>query len=248
MKILNLFFVIVFLSVFLLSFAMADDKNFLHFTGYASFVSEYVWRGFDILNGHPAFQPGATFGFGDTGIYFDYWSSYAITNRTDEEHFLDRFDEIDLTLGINRSLKELTSIPVSLQAGGIAYIFPNLSEDDFTWELFAGLTFDEIICKPYIKFYYDFELGDNYYMEVGSSHGFPVFGKYELVASAALGYNGGQYETDAGISNIPLSLYTTINIDILAITPSVSYIFTPDESVNEDNGEFVAAIKGAINI
>jgi hypothetical protein len=240
--------VAVFFSISAVSFVTAGENHFLSFTGYGSIVSEYVWRGFDVLNGHPAFQPGATIGFGNTGIYFDYWSSYALTHRTDEEHFLDRFDEIDLTLGINKSLKELINIPISVQAGGIGYIFPNLDKDDFTWELFAGVTFDEIIFTPYVKFYYDFELGNGLYAEVGGNYSVKVFKEQVLVASAAIGYNGGQYNTESGISNIPLGLATTFNLDILAITPSVSYIFTPDESVNSDSGEFVAAIKAAVSI
>lgn len=244
--------IIIFSMIVCFSFSpsviSAGENGFFSFMGAVSLVTNYVWRGWNILDNNPGIQPEIKIGFGDTGAYFHYWSSYGLTNRTDKDLELNRKDEIDLIVGIDKSLENYFDIPITLSAGGIAYIFPNLDDDDFTWELFAGVTFNEIILSPYIKIYYDFDLGKGFYTEIGGSYNFILFEKQNFIFSAALGINGGQYNTNTGISYIPLTLSTDLHMDIFTITPTIGYIFTPEESINPDTGEFWASIKASVNI
>ena len=46
----------------------------------ATWVSKYIWRGFDILDDRAAFQPSVNFDFGN-GLSFNAWSSHAGSGR-----------------------------------------------------------------------------------------------------------------------------------------------------------------------
>jgi len=43
----------------------------------ATWVSKYIWRGFDVLDDKAAFQPSIDFDLWDTGFHFTIWTSWA---------------------------------------------------------------------------------------------------------------------------------------------------------------------------
>jgi hypothetical protein len=60
--------------------AIADKP--MVFTLDASYVTKYIWRGFDMLDDKAAFQPSANLAL-ENGLNFNVWSSWAGTSKND---------------------------------------------------------------------------------------------------------------------------------------------------------------------
>jgi len=223
-----------------LSILLSSTLNLAHSEGMdldvcvdATVVSKYIWRGFDVLDANPAFQPSIDLSFGDTGLGFNIWGSMALDDRSN----LDDYDEVDFGLSFERDLTDYFSFSV----GSVLYWYPNLDEDDTTYEVFFGGTLTQILFNPALTLYYDLDLGDDLYAELSGSHDIPA-GDYELSTSLTIGYNNGQYEVDRGFSDMRLSASMDFPVWKLTITPGLNYTFILEDTVNEDNGEFSVSL------
>ncbi|MEY3657533.1 MAG: hypothetical protein RL425_294 [Pseudomonadota bacterium] len=91
-------------------------------------VSDYRFRGVSLSNGDPAIQPSLTVSH-ESGLYASLWGSNIANNDGDDI-------EIDATIGLSKEVGSLT-----LNAGGIYYIYPGASEYDYA-ELFGSVGTD----------------------------------------------------------------------------------------------------------
>ncbi len=86
----------------------------------ASYMSRYVWRGFDTYaKNHSAFQPFVDFTFGDTGFRFGIWMS-----RANGSGF-EALEEIDYTVAYGNSLWGETSHAMNWEVGYTYYNYPD---------------------------------------------------------------------------------------------------------------------------
>ncbi len=203
----------------------------------ATVVSKYIWRGFDVLDGKPAFQPSIDLSLNDTGFGLKIWGSFALDDRST----LGDYDEVHLVLSFERGLTDFFSILVGTEV----YKFPNLDKNNITYEVFLGGTLTKILFAPTLALYYDFDLGNGLYAEVSGSYDIPL-GNYVLSTSLTIGYNDGQFNVDPGFSDITFSASMDLPIWKLTITPGVYYTFILEDTVNEDDGEFWALLKASL--
>jgi len=102
----------------------------------------------------------------------------------------------------------------------------------------VGATWTEAPFTPSLYVYYDYDEGDDFYAELALAKDFTVRPDLILNGGLTIGYNGGQYQTDSGISNVVLSLGTTFAAgDRWTLTPSVQYIFTDHHGAAPVNAE-----------
>ncbi len=203
-----------------------------------TFVSRYVWRGFDcIANDRPAIQPSITFDFGKSGIWFNAWSAFALAD-TD-------FVELDLVVGYDKALSE----DWMLSAGAGYFTFPSIpnypDENSATPEVYAGVTLTSFPLSPNLTLYYDFNMGDGIYTTLSVSREFRV--KEKKVSSTVLAGYTRQYRgigVDPGISDICLGISTDLELKGLTLTPTVNYVIVPNETVNDENEIWVGVSVG----
>ena len=88
-------------------------------------VTDYRFRGVSLSNGDPAIQPSLTVSH-ESGLYASLWGSNIANNDGDDI-------EIDATIGLSKEVGSLT-----LNAGGIYYVYPGASEFDYA-ELFGSV-------------------------------------------------------------------------------------------------------------
>lgn len=149
--------------VFIPISAQADESSLgLDFTGNASLVTEYVFRGITQSNENPAIQGGFDVSH-DSGIYAGVWGSNVNFNDGDEANV-----EIDVYGGYEGSYKGLT-----YDIGAIYYAYPGADDNlnyDFV-EGYLGLSYDFDLLSASASFNYspDYfgESGDAQYYALG---------------------------------------------------------------------------------
>ena len=225
--------------------APAQDSIY-SFGGDAAFASKYIWRGQRLTNDW-SLQPAATVGIGN--FSFNAWGSLDITavNEGDalpipENPFAPdgasglkgKFSEIDYTFSYSHSLES-----VSIDGGVIFYTFPERSASlPSTTEVYAGVTFDNIMLAPSGTFYIDVnETGQDggrtgFYFLLAAGHSFAtnsdVVSAIDLSASLSLANSGfGEYyygasETGIHDFNLTVSVPFTLN-DEWSASAFVSY-------------------------
>jgi hypothetical protein len=204
-----------------------DSKQALSASAAADLVSTYYWRGFDITDHHPAFQPGFTLTHNPSGLWVNVWGSAAL----DERSWTRDVDEIDLTVGLDRSL----SSAVDFSVGAIVYLYPRLEPaEDSTEEAYAGLSFPSLPLSPSATYYQDFNLGDGGYLLVGGSHSIGA-----LTLSADSGFNFKQYTDKTGFTDLVLGASYDLYLGTSGtyLTPYVRFAVVDDKERNPDNAE-----------
>ncbi|OGC12800.1 hypothetical protein A3D23_03585 [candidate division WOR-1 bacterium RIFCSPHIGHO2_02_FULL_53_26] len=208
------------------SFASLDDISL-------GYVSRYVWRGFELNSMQPAIQPGLTFSLGREEVTLQFWGSYNIGNVTKRE-----LTELDAYLNYSSTYQDWLDWYFSYAY----YTFPNLTgAAGKSGEIFLGLTQTQAPFAPTLTISYDHDQGKGLYVQLG--------GKQEIgpvTAGLTVGYNGGQWGAQPGVSDGSLSLSSKLNFGSGVLVPSLNYaVFTPDIAAlnvatggNADTGSF----------
>ena len=208
------------------SFASLDDISL-------GYVSRYVWRGFELNARQPAIQPGLTFSLGREELTLQFWGSYNIGNVTKRE-----LTELDAYLNYSSTYQDWLDWYFSYAY----YTFPNLTgAAGKSGEIFLGLTQTQAPFAPTLTISYDHDQGKGLYVQLG--------GKQEIglvTAGLTVGYNGGQWGAQPGVSDGSLSLSSKLNFGSGVLVPSLNYaVFTPDIAAlnvatggNADTGSF----------
>ncbi len=190
----------------------------------ATYVSKYIWRGFDLNATQPAVQPGVAFPLGDGGVSLGLWGSYNIGSISPKQ-----MTELDATLDYSFSTSG-----VDYSVGYTYYTFPNLTGVAAkSGEFYAGLSNGDLPFGPSLTFYYDHDQGNGLYANLSGGHDFN-----KVSSSLAIGYNAGQWAAKSGTTDIALGLSTEIPLGNIAITPSLNYVLISDTSVNANSSEF----------
>lgn len=199
------------------------------------FVSDYFWRGFDITNEKPAFQPSLTLKEERTGICFCIWNSTGLNRQRTK-----KVDEWDFILSYSR----VVSNKVEISSGYIHYNFPNGNLPNVTHEFNLGFSVNTLF-SPALKVYYDVKMGTGVYV-IGSVSQKII--NLPLFAGAAIGYNRKMFIKYSGISDVTFSLSGNVPLKYRNIyfLPSINYTIIPKNmqgknGLSEQN-EFWSAI------
>ena len=117
-------------SAFLAAPAFAQEESEITFSGSAALVSEYRFRGVDLSGGDIAAQAGITASH-SSGIYVGTWGS-----SLDEDTVGYGHTELDVFAGWAGDVAE----GVSLDVGGVYYLYPNAGPGDFDYVEFYAKT------------------------------------------------------------------------------------------------------------
>lgn len=205
-----------------------DSEPAFSINAAADITSTYYWRGYDLTDHEPAFQPSLTLTHNASGLSVNLWGSAAM----DDGSWTRELDEIDLTVSLDRTLTE----GVDVSVGTIVYFYPRLNEEeDSTEEVYAGLSFPSLPLSPSVTYFQDFDLGDGGYLLVGGSHS---VGNVTLTADS--GFNFEQYTEKTGFTDLVLGISYDLSLGTSGayLTPFARFAAVNDKERNPDNAEF----------
>lgn len=175
----------------------------------AEYVSGYYWRGFDFLDGNPAFQSLVTISH-NNGFRLETFGSVA----ADQRDVLSDFDEIDFTAVYSTALNKVFTLDVAIS------LYNLVRYDDFPggastiWEPFVRINAGSIFNPGLSIFYNTNEFwGDGFFVEFGVAQPLLVSSKFQPEIAASIGYNDGSWGVKkAGISHVDLGVTLPVNL------------------------------------
>jgi len=213
-----------------------DSDKPLKLDSSVSFVSDYMFRGFNLYDGI-GIQPTSTLSY-DTGfgvISGNLWMHLSAEGDRQEE----KFTELDETVSY-----AYTFGPVTAKTGFLWYTYPD-SDDDIndTSEFFAGLALDDSELSPFslspsLTYYRDYREFLTSYFELTLSHAIETdaVGKgFNVTPYVTLGFNsGGAVYEDDGLEFISTGVSFTTSLGDISVTPSLSYSFKIDDATTNE--------------
>jgi len=201
-------------------------------SGYASVdvMSNYVWRGQKLSNS-VVVQPSVGITYGVFGA--NIWANYDSDSKIDEGDGHGEFTETDLTLTYTRSRDNWTF--------GAGYIYYALNNANDTQEFYLSVSYD-ILLKPALTVYYDFDEGNGAFIVASIGHSFEVAKgiNWNLGASASYNINnkvmGFDKDGDEFSNFYNAEISTSLNMPVwkaVSITPKIAYSF-PLSNDSED--------------
>lgn len=228
---------IILLITILLFAACASqaEEHKVDITAGLSYMSSYIWRGFDMLpDNEDALDAQFGFTLGDSGHSLNISSVYALDDTSD-------IDEHRITWDYTRPVSPSLDI-----CYGINYFsYPQVNVE--TAEVYAGAAWPPVALHPTLKVYADYRDGEGYYVTAGVSHSAPA-GNQHLRLALSAGYSDGYRNVHPGVTDIVISLDSTFDVGTVYVTPSLNYTITPEDTVNTDDGEFWAGIAATTEI
>ena len=185
----------------------AQQETNWSFSADATFVNQYLWRGF-VANDSPSFQPSASFGY--KGLTVTSWSNFSYRTPRGQ-----KWTEHDLVVDYTHDLED-----VSLSFGYIFYAFPDVAAGagNRSHEVYAGIAYNGWL-QPAFTYYRDFDQGDGdyFYFSVGRSW---ALGRGAVLnGGLGLGVNNGQWIDNTTVSNFDIN----VSVDI----PAGRVVFSP---------------------
>lgn len=166
-------------------------------TGTASvgIFSKYIFRGYELSKGSIIFQPCLSASY--EGFSVSLWGNidsreHRTQNFVPDRYHHRRFNETDLTLSYTKVVGKL-----SLTGGWVYY---GTKYADETQEVFGTLAYN-VIGKPTISLYRDFDRYPGTYFNLAFAHSFRMGKDVTLDLGASAGYmwgNGSYWRTSAG--------------------------------------------------
>ncbi|MFH1743194.1 MAG: hypothetical protein ABIH23_29665 [bacterium] len=219
----------------------------------ATYVSQYMWRGYDILDGDPAFQPSVNFDLFQTGFSLNVWGSFGLSSGSED------YDELDYTLAWGRTFFEDAAYAIDFSANYIYYDYPNVdSENADVQEIGVGISLPNLapVGPGYLvpSYYAGYDWSaysggpeEGWFHIFGLGYDLPIPAllpdqeEQALSFTADLTYNDGAFDSDPCWSHTTAGLATNFEWKGFTLTPSVNYQWSLDDSVNDED-EFWAGI------
>lgn len=185
-------------------------------------VTHYVWRGADLLDGGVgALQPWASLDLGETGLSVGLWGSFGLLDRSNGSFPRSELDEFDVSLDFARDFGDL-----AIASGLIHYNFIGVDgypdKGSTTHEVYLGAGLNSLPFSPMLTGYYDFNLGDGFYLSLAGEQELPVGIPLHLQLSAGYMDQPG-YRPEAGFSDLNVGLTLPLALGSLEVTPLVAF-------------------------
>ena len=238
--------------------ASAGDDSPVSVTVDATVVSRYMWRGYDVLDDHGAFQPSVDVALGDTGLSFNAWGSFALSGG------FEALDEVDYTVAYSRSLFADSPFAVDFGINYIYFDFPKLNRKADTQEVGLGLAFPNLIPlggSALVPSYSVAKLWPEESSNPGIAGWFHTLGLaydlnlpcpvreegQDLGLSAELGYNDGAFGADEDWTYASFGVAAPVNLGPVVVTPSIHYQVSMESTVNENKDEFWSGLSASVS-
>jgi len=211
--------------------AGVSSQLFGRVDGELSYLSSYIWRGFDLNPRHwPVVQPSVFFKFGDSGLALQMKGIFSFHDR--------EVNEFNGVLSYSLTVRDAVRL-----TGGLIHYGWYFSEDfsfgyDTSHEIFISTAFPTVPLHPALTLYYDFHNGDGLYVELKAGHFFPLRKWLGIRASGTLGYNGGQWLTDradSGLSDLDLMVEIPVKLGPVSLTPFIRYTSVLLEAIGKES-------------
>jgi hypothetical protein len=252
---MNMKKVILLTAVVLLSattFAQAQEE--LTGTVDVTYLSQYIWHGFNMYDNQSAIQPSIDLDLYGTGVGLNVLWLRANTSGYESG------EELRYTLTYDNSLYEYETYATDYQVGWTYYDFPHVSSDNDIQEYFGTLSWPEICPEGVVPSYTVIKLSaaqsNSQASEVGGwlhilglSYDLPVEGllpdtpEQILHLSAAMVYNDGAVAAgvDHDWSHAVFGVTTDFDLgNECTFTPGVYYQSSWDNSVNPSDELWVS--------
>ncbi len=223
-----------------------------------TYVTKYIWKGYDLLDDHGAWQPSLTLDY--RGFYAGVWGSWATSSG-----FVDA-DELDYYLGYAHSFFEDQWYAIDADLSWYYYDFPksdsHAGDDEISdsQEIGLVLSMSNLIplgpsnLVPSYAVAYDWDgIQSREDVDNGWIHSFglaydipiPALIPGQEEAAISLGweivYNDGMYGSDSGWSHSQATISTAFEWQGFTLNPAVFYQWTFEDTVNSED-EFFASI------
>ena len=239
-RITGIFFIII-LTIFAGAFHSWAEEEAPAASGSMSFLSKYMWRGYELSDESIVVQPSMTFAY--KGFAFNTWGNL----DTDPEDSGAALNETDLTVSYDTGKG-----PFGLGAG---FIYYGLDSADDTQEFYLKASYDTLLA-PTLIMYKDIKSFPGYYFSLGLSRSISLTDAIALSLSGAFGYyisndddvvEAGTDDKYSGLQDgllaaslsIPVSKYFTLS-------PTVSYAFPLSDRAEESLGISGGEVFGGI--
>jgi uncharacterized protein (TIGR02001 family) len=144
--------------------------------GNVAFLSQYIWRGYELSKDSLVIQPSLTVGY--RGFEFNLWA-----NLDTNDHYTGKkgfnVNETDLTLSYTHDLG-----PVKLSGG---YIYYGVEQGNDAQELYLKII-GNVLLSPTLSIYRDISYSPGWYLNLGFSHSFKLSKEITLDMGATFGY------------------------------------------------------------
>ena len=217
----------------------AEDTSPLTGSASVAFLSDYMWRGFNLFDGS-SIQPtvGAEYDTGAGKLGANVWAHLSAEGG---DSAATKFTEFDYTLSYAFSLS-----PLSFKVGHLWYTYP-ISDDNLedTAEFFGTVVVDDaalgspFALNPTFSVYHDYDLVDGQYYELGLSHAFeiPALGDgFNMTPYVAFGYAQNQepvYAED-GFVQTTFGVSSNLSLGSFAVVPSLNYTAESDNNLKNE--------------
>jgi len=177
-----------------------------------SFLSQYIWRGYELSKDSIVIQPSLSVGY--KGFGANLWA-----NLDTELYGTDtqKWNETDYTLSYDGAYEKL--------GYGVGWIYYALDSTDDTQEWYGTLSYD-VITAPSFTIYYDTDsFAGAWYANLAFGHSFMIGEKYSLDLGLSFGYlddNDGYAEFHDG--NLSAAMSFPVG-EYIAITPEIYWSF-----------------------
>ena len=142
-----------------------------------AFLSQYIWRGYELSKDSLVIQPSATVGY--KGFSFNLWGNLDTNSSSGAYKGDAKWNETDMTVAYDHSFG-----PVGV---GVGYIYYALDGADDTQELYVSIGGD-VLLAPTLTVYRDVDEYQGWYFNLGISHSFDLPHEITLDLAGSVGY------------------------------------------------------------
>jgi len=159
--------------------ATADQDGEDRPTLYAdvAFLSQYIWRGYELSKDSLVIQPSVTAAY--KGFSLNLWGNFDTDVYTGPDKGDSKWNETDFTFGYDTSFG-----PVGIGAG---YIYYAVDAWEDTQEFYLSVGGD-VILAPTLSVYWDVDEYPGWYFNLGISHSFELPHEISLDLAGSVGY------------------------------------------------------------
>jgi len=140
-----------------------------------AFLSQYIWRGYELSKDSLVIQPSATIGY--KGFSFNLWGNLDTDPYGGDDQA--KWNETDMTVGYDTSFG-----PVGI---GVGYIYYALDGTEDTQEFYLSVGGD-VILAPTLTAYWDVDEYPGWYFNLGISHSFELPRDITLDLAGSVGW------------------------------------------------------------
>ncbi|MCG6881951.1 MAG: hypothetical protein LJE96_22750 [Deltaproteobacteria bacterium] len=142
-----------------------------------AFLSQYIWRGYELSKDSLVIQPSATVGY--KGFSFNLWGNLDTDVYAGPNEGNSKWNETDMTVAYDHSFGPL--------GVGVGYIYYALDGTDDTQEFYLSLGGD-VLLAPTLTIYYDVDEYPGWYFDLGISHSFELPYDMSVDLGASIAY------------------------------------------------------------